>query len=276
MLRANPLVAAAMAAKPSVHSRSIALDARLERLAQTSLGHRLQQKVSRRFRPVAGNQNWDQVHATVLARCPPAALARFTASALAFAEAQEEGFVRFDHAGQLRRLNGLRQFQEAMTLTKCRSLGHIQSAGCLARTQTLLQLILLAQPLGLQAQPGQRRGAKRVEGAPTGSTFVALQTAGVAVANDPGTMAVRTGPLFDQARLGQQQDFFVLVTWIQRGQQLCPLTREQLRHRNQQSLQFRCLHHKLHLPATQGNVAHCDSRVAYGVSLSLVVWSQVR
>ena len=56
---------------------------------------------------------------------------------------------------------------------------------------------------------------------------------------------------------------------VQHGQQLSLLPRGQPCHRDQQTLQLRCLHRKLLLPSTRGSGTNFDRQVAHSVSLSL-------
>ena len=94
------------------------LDALPWNFAQTLLGDGLQQEFGRRPGTVVGDQAGYQVLATALARRTASTLAWNTARALALAEAQEEGLVGLDHAGEHQGLDQLGQLKEAVAPAK--------------------------------------------------------------------------------------------------------------------------------------------------------------
>jgi len=218
----------------------VAMDAGLHRFAQTGLGDRLQQEVSRRPRTVSDNQNRHQIHAPRFTRRMPATPARLAPRTLTFARAQEEGPVGLDHASEFLGVHSVRQLQESVTPAKCRRRSHIQCSCRLVHAEPLEQHILLLQPLGLHAQPGQWCGRQQVERAPTGPAFLALQPAGAAVTHDPAAHAVRAHRRLVQARLRNRANFRVIPACAQRLQKIGPLPHRQLGHCVQQKLQFCC------------------------------------
>lgn len=191
----------------------VAVDAELQRLAQTGLGDSYQRRISCRAGAVSGHNHWDQVHATVLALFAPTAFARPSARALAFARAQKVGLVGLNHARQRWRLDSLRPLQLPVAPAKGGRGGHLQLSCRPVHAQALHHHLLLLPPLALHAQPGQGRRAQCVERATAGAVLVALQPAGTAVANHRVSFAMRTGQRRAQPRF-QQRANILSPRWL--------------------------------------------------------------